>query len=47
MTARAAGEGPKVLERVLEGGIWRRERITYANVTGEQEKNRTTVRDLR
>jgi hypothetical protein len=38
MTARVHGEGPKVLERVLEGGILGHERITYATVTGEQEK---------
>jgi hypothetical protein len=36
MTARVPGENPKVLERVLEGGIWGHERIKYATVTEEQ-----------
>jgi hypothetical protein len=39
MTARVARKGPMVLERVFEGGIWRRERIKYAIVTGEQENS--------
>lgn len=38
MTARVRGEDLMVLERVSEGGIRERKRITYATVTGEQEK---------
>jgi hypothetical protein len=47
MTVRVDGEDPNVLERVQEGGIHRRERITYATVTGEQENFRQTAKGQR